>query len=215
MAFSLNINSQTIPPSIQWQKSIGGSTDDYPNSIIQTSDGGYIVAGCSNSNNGDVTGNNVNYNYWVVKLDTSGNIQWQKSFSGSNDDEAYSIQETSNGGFIIAGGSSSINGDVLGNHVGWDYWIVKLNSTPLKIIELNRTSAVSIFPNPSKADVTVNFPNTTKYTEIFDILGHEIEKKPIFQQIEMKFEMRYEGIYLIRIITDKETITKKIVISNE
>ena len=115
--------------NIQWQKSLGGTADDDAQSIQQTIDGGYIVAGSSKSNDGDVSGNHGYGDYWIVKLDFSGNIEWQKSLGGSGGDYAYSVQQTSDRGYIVAGTSSSNDGDVSGNHGSWDYWIVKLDST--------------------------------------------------------------------------------------
>ncbi len=115
--------------AIQWQKSLGGSNVDEATSIQQTTDGGYIVAGYSFSNDGDVTGHHSNYDYWIVKLKKSGAIQWQKSLGGIGYDEAYSIQQTADGGYIVAGASTSNDGDVSGNHGSNDYWIVKLNKT--------------------------------------------------------------------------------------
>ncbi len=78
------------------------------------------------SNDGDVSGNHGYYDYWVVKLDSSGDIQWQKCLGGSNIDCASSIQQTSDEGFIIAGYTYSNNGDVSGHHGNFDYWVVKL-----------------------------------------------------------------------------------------
>ena len=121
---SINIYAQA--PEIQWQKSLGGLRDDKAYSIQQTSDGGYIVAGDTYSNNGDVSGNHGSWDYWVVKLTSSGVIQWQKCLGGSSNDQASSIQQTSDGGFIVAGGTWSNDGDVSGNHGGEDIWIVKL-----------------------------------------------------------------------------------------
>ncbi len=115
--------------AIQWQKSLGGSNVDYATSIAQTSEGGYIVAGYSFSNDGDVSGNHGQSDYWVVKLNGSGNIEWQKSLGGSDYDYAYSIRQTHDGGYIIAGGTNSYDGDVSGNHGDDDAWIVKLNSS--------------------------------------------------------------------------------------
>ncbi|WNI34859.1 T9SS type A sorting domain-containing protein [Chryseobacterium sp. SG20098] len=112
---------------IQWQKTLGGSNVDDAQSIRQTTDGGYIIAGSSNSGDGDISGNHGNYDYWIVKLDSNGNMQWQKSLGGSSVDIAQSIQQTSEGGYIVAGSSSSNDGDVSGNHGGGDYWIVKLD----------------------------------------------------------------------------------------
>ncbi|MBX2930966.1 MAG: gliding motility-associated C-terminal domain-containing protein [Chitinophagaceae bacterium] len=114
--------------NIEWQKCLGGSGYDYAYSIQQTTDGGYIVAGHSNSNNGDVSGNHGNPDYWIVKLDALGNIEWQKCLGGSASDYAYSIQQTTDGGYIVAGHSNSNNGDVSGNHGNTDCWIVKLNT---------------------------------------------------------------------------------------
>ena len=115
--------------NIQWQKSLGGSSVEWAHSTQQTSDGGYIVAGYSHSNDGDVSGNHGETDYWIVKLDDSGNIEWQKSLGGSGIDIAYSIQQTTDSGYIVAGMSTSIDGDVRGNHDAGDYWIVKLDNT--------------------------------------------------------------------------------------
>jgi hypothetical protein len=115
--------------SMQWQKSLGGTNDDWANSVQQTSDGGYIIAGESYSADGDITGNHGNSDYWIVKLDSSGSTQWQKSLGGTSYDRANSVQQTSDGGYIIAGGAASNNGDITGNHGNEDFWIVKLNSS--------------------------------------------------------------------------------------
>jgi hypothetical protein len=114
---------------IQWQKCLGGSGWEEARSIQQTTDGGYIVVGGSGSSDGDVTGNHGRGDYWVVKLDAGGEIQWQKCLGGSHGDSATSIQQTADGGYIVAGGSDSTDGDVTGNHGSTDYWVVKLDGT--------------------------------------------------------------------------------------
>src|SRR5689334_16943821 len=103
----LILNSSFAQPAIQWQKCLGGTGDDIAFSIEQTADGGYIVAGCAYYNNGDITGNHGDRDYWVVKLDSSGNIQWQKCLGGTNYDNAYFIEQTADGGFIVAGYTNS------------------------------------------------------------------------------------------------------------
>lgn len=118
--------------NVQWQNKYGGSSQDRAYSIKQTIDGGYVVAGQSASTNGDVTGNHGNFksDFWIVKLNNTGTIQWQKSLGGTFQDEAYSIEQTTDGGYIVAGSTYSKNGDVIGAHDGLiDYWIVKLDST--------------------------------------------------------------------------------------
>jgi hypothetical protein len=121
--------------TIQWQNTIGGSDYDYLNSIIQTSDGGYLLGGYSRSNiSGDKTENSLGgFDYWIVKIDNVGNIQWQNTIGGSSSDELYSLVQTTDGGFILGGYSySNISGDKTENLIGGlnhaDYWIVKTDS---------------------------------------------------------------------------------------
>lgn len=114
--------------NIQWEKILGGSSYESGFFIKQTMDGGYIGAGNSTSTDGDITGNNGSGDYWVVKLDNSGNLQWQKNLGGSNFDSANSIQQTTDGDYIVSGFTSSNDGDVIGNHGGNDFWILKLNA---------------------------------------------------------------------------------------
>ncbi len=121
LATLFSINIATAQPSIQWQKSLGGTSDDEAYSIQQTTDGGFIIAGRSSSNDGDVTGHHGiigydNFDYWVVKLNSTGTIVWQKSLGGTYLDFASSIQQTNDGGYIVAGISGSNNGDVTGHH---------------------------------------------------------------------------------------------------
>ena len=88
------------------------------------------MAGYSYSKDGDILGNHGNDDAWIVKLSSTGELQWQKALGGTGDDYANSIQQTTDGGFVIAGYTSSKNGDVSGLHGGgYDAWIVKLSST--------------------------------------------------------------------------------------
>ena len=109
-----------------WKKTYGGSSYDICYSMT-LADSGYVLAGSSSSNNGNVSGNHGAKDFWVIKTDTSGNLQWQKSLGGSANDECYVVKATSDGGYIAAGYSASNDGDVTGNHGGYDYWVVKLN----------------------------------------------------------------------------------------
>jgi len=127
VTFSGNLIAQ-IAPEIEWAKCLGGSADDFATSMVQTSDKGYIIAGYSESGDGDVSENKGGYDYWIVKLDMYGNGVWEESFGGSDDDYATCILETIDSGFIVSGYSSSNDGDVSGNHGNADYWIIKLNS---------------------------------------------------------------------------------------
>lgn len=125
--FNTPIYSQV--PTIQWQKCYGGLMQDSPNDMQQTSDGGYVICGSSLSTNGDITNHIGNSDYWIVKLDVNGVIVWEKTLGGTGLDHGSAIQQTNDGGYIVAGYSPSLDGQVTGNHGAQDFWIVKLNVT--------------------------------------------------------------------------------------
>jgi hypothetical protein len=85
----------------KWTQAYGSSGDNEAEALVQTSDDGYALAGFTNS-----TGTGV-YSFWLVKTDSNGNIEWSKSYGGSGDNEAYAIAKTSDGGFILAGYTTS------------------------------------------------------------------------------------------------------------
>jgi hypothetical protein len=103
--------------TIEWQKTYGGSGEDYAFSIEQTTDGGYIAVGVTSSFGAGAE------DAWVLKLDSDGNIQWQQTYGGSSKDYAWFIQQTSDGGYIIGGETYSF-GDASDNG-----WILKLSSS--------------------------------------------------------------------------------------
>src|SRR5688572_12216209 len=113
---------------IEWQKTLGGTNNEYAFSICLATDGGYVAAGRTNSINGDVLGNHGFDDSWVVKLDDVGSLQWQKCLGGTGFEYAQDIQQTVDGGFVLAGYTVSNDGDVSGNHGGSDFWVVKLDS---------------------------------------------------------------------------------------
>ncbi|MBC8047954.1 MAG: hypothetical protein H7Y00_14245, partial [Fimbriimonadaceae bacterium] len=113
---------------VQWQYQYGGSSDDEATAIEHTIDGGYIICGYSLSDDGDLTGNFGSYDYWLLKLNNEGELEWQKNYGGSNLDRAYDVKQTVDGGFIICGHSLSDDFDVSGNFGSYDIWILKVNS---------------------------------------------------------------------------------------
>ena len=122
----LKLNSQG---SVEWYKCLGGSSNDYPTGVQQTFDGGYIISGAAYSNDGDVSGNHGGYDVWVIKLDSSGSIIWQKTYGGTKVDvPTGGIALTKDSGYIVACQSNSFDGDVTEKGNGFDdYWIIKLD----------------------------------------------------------------------------------------
>jgi uncharacterized repeat protein (TIGR01451 family) len=116
--------------NFQWDNLYGGSNIDRAYNIQTTSDGGFILAGFTLSNDGQVSGNHNpgTADAWIVKLDASRVIQWQKCYGGSGADTAYSVLQTTDGGYIVAGVSSSSNGDLTGNNGLSDAWVFKIDN---------------------------------------------------------------------------------------
>ncbi|MFQ5334969.1 MAG: T9SS type A sorting domain-containing protein, partial [Flavobacteriales bacterium] len=175
--------------TIQWQNTMGGSDIDNLLSIQQTSDGGYVLGGFSASPiSGDKAENSLGFDdYWVVKLDASGAIQSQNTIGGSAYDELFSIQQTSDGGYVLGGRSESdISGDKTENCLGaYDYWVVKLDSL-VGMDEQAHSHSVSIYPNPSDGQFTISSrQGAINKVEVYDLFGslvlstqaHEIDMR--------------------------------------
>ncbi len=120
---------------LQWSKTFGGSGDDRGNKIIQTVDGGFAILGFASSSDDDVSTNAGLRDYWLSKLDASGNLTWQKSFGYSGLDEGISMVQTSDAGYLLVGVLDVTASGGEGNsrsqsiqHAGGDYWAIKLTS---------------------------------------------------------------------------------------
>ncbi len=122
----------------QWDKSFGGSDYDGLRSLHQTTDGGYILGGYSISDiSGDKTqSSRGSDDFWIVKIDINGIKQWNARFGGDRSEAIFSLEQTTDGGYILGGYSSSdIGGDKTQKNWGtslysYDYWVVKLGCPP-------------------------------------------------------------------------------------
>ncbi len=98
-------------PETLWEKTYGGEQGDYGSSVEQTSDGGYIIIGTTSSFR------NGSQDIWLIKTDVNGDTTWTKTFGGTEYDYGSSVKQTTDGGYIIIGGTSGS-----GN---FDFWLIK------------------------------------------------------------------------------------------
>lgn len=123
LVFKLNPNGNLL-----WEKTFGGSAIDQAYDITATSDGGFLITGETNSDDGDITNAQGYYDAFVLKIDSLGNKIWMKTFGGSGWDITNCGIESSDGNYVISGGSDSYDGDVTSSHGDNDAWLIKLDT---------------------------------------------------------------------------------------
>jgi hypothetical protein len=106
-----------IPLGNPFMKTFGGVEDDYGWCCQQTSDGGFIITGLTYNFETE------DYDVWLIKTDNTGNMMWDKTFGKTDDDVGISVQQTTDGGYIITGGTYDFDG------VDYDVWLIKTDNT--------------------------------------------------------------------------------------
>ena len=102
--------------NLEWNKTYGGTSSDYARSLVQTSDGGYALAGATESFGAGSD------DFWLVKTDANGNMMWNQTYGGTDYDDAYSLVQTSDGGYALAGRTDSFGAGQ------FDFWLVKTDA---------------------------------------------------------------------------------------
>ena len=110
-------STSSVPPPTGWNQTYGGADADKAYSIVETSDGGYALAGETASYGAGYS------DFWLIKTDSSGNMQWNQTYGGLNNDIAHSLIQTADGGYALTGNTKSYGA---GN---FDFWLVKTDSS--------------------------------------------------------------------------------------
>jgi len=202
--------------TITWSKCLGGTMNDSGYSLALTSDGGFVFAGVTESNDGDVSGNHGSGDVWTVKLDSAGNMKGQRCLGGTMDESANALQATPGGGFVVAGRTDSNDGDVSGNHGGLDFWVVRLDGT-VNTSVFNGASpvdALTLSPNPARERLAVRTSERILQAVVYDLAGMPVLQQdfallPSTQQ-EMDLSSLAAGIYIVRVRTGRFTASGKV-----
>lgn len=110
-----------------WYRYFGGTQNDRVNDVVEANDGGLVMVGYSESSNFDITDNKGSYDYWVVKINNTGVLQWKHNYGGSGIDQAFSICKTLNNSYLISGRSNSDDKDVSKPLGGFDAWVIHID----------------------------------------------------------------------------------------
>jgi hypothetical protein len=113
--------------NLKWSRFFGGSFTEVPLGIVETDDNNFILAGSSDSNDFNISNSNGSYDFWITKIASNGSLIWEKSFGGSEIDEARGITATNEGDFIIVGDTRSSDKNVAINNGAADVWILKIS----------------------------------------------------------------------------------------
>lgn len=137
----LKVNNQGV---VEWEKSFGFSGHDHAYDVVRTTDGNYVFVGFLDVSASNGQGATSRFNsiaahgvgeFWVTKINPMGDIIWRKYFGGTNNDRAYSVVSTTDGGVMIAGASESQDFDISNSRGSYDYWILKLDKNGLLQME--------------------------------------------------------------------------------
>ena len=113
--------------NLEWRSYYGGTNNDRAHAVIEADDGGFVMAGFSESDDYDISNTKGSYDFWVIKLTASGELLWERSFGGSGIEIAYDITKTDDGAYVVAGNTFSTDKDISLNHGESDVWLIKID----------------------------------------------------------------------------------------
>ncbi len=193
-----------------WSRTFGGSNWENYYSLQQSTDGGYILVGWTNSFGAGLK------DFWLIRTNANGDNVWSRTFGGSEYQECFSVQQTTDGGYVLAGYTSSFGA---GNQ---DFWLVKTGPDPLDATEHFTPQpskySLSAFPNPFNSELTLSVTGFTRnvYISLHNLLGQKVDV--IHDGLLVNTQLHYtapaslsSGLYFIRANDTHHSRTAKIV----
>ena len=123
--------------NIEWRKYFGGTNNDRSHSVVQSEDGGFVLSGFTESDDFDIKASRGSYDFWVLKINSEGDLLWERSFGGSGIDIAYDMTKTDDNAYVVVGNTFSDDLDISKNNGESDVWMIKVNDNGDLIWERN------------------------------------------------------------------------------
>jgi hypothetical protein len=123
----------TANGEVLWHQTYGGSGNDYSYTLTASKDGGNVIGGQTTSRDGKIALNHGQSDVWIIKIDESGHLLWEKTYGGTASEWTHAVTATSDGGFMFVGQTSSTDGDMVGNHGGMDGYVIKIDGNGNKL----------------------------------------------------------------------------------
>ncbi|UCD38549.1 MAG: T9SS type A sorting domain-containing protein, partial [Fidelibacterota bacterium] len=205
----------------EWNRTYGGGGRETARCVQQTTDGGYVIVGETYSFGGGAQ-------CWVIKTDSLGTEEWSQTFGGSDADYGMSVQQTADGGFIIAGTTQSFGTD------DEDVWLIKLQPWTGEVQEVIWSAAGLAdyalhqnYPNPFNASTTIHYglpePGPVSLA-VYDLLGRQVTRlldttlgaghyEMIWEGTSLAGKALPSGIYLVRLVAPGYTRTIKVLLT--
>lgn len=201
-SFDMYLIKQSAAGVTQWTKTLGGAEPDGGYGIAQTTDGGYIAVGTSKS-----FATHGGADVYLVKTDAGGTEQWHKSFGGSGDDYGFSVQQTSDGGYIIAASKDAQTSSP-------KIYLIKTNASGSTAVEdYPNQINMELYPNPATDYITIESELQKYNYQVMDITGKQLLSGNVnTNKFNLDISAFSKGIYFISIYNgDQQTVHKMII----
>ena len=214
--------------NLLWQKCLGGSYWDWARNIFPITDGGYMIVGTTQSNDGDVSGNhNFGTGYaindvWFAKIDSTGNLLWQYCYGGRDDDMLYrGVIQKNDWDYVLAIGTTTFDWRCHSEGNPWpDVRIAELYDSTVGVNETTADAMeVKLYPNPVVNNLTIELNNNNTLhhatVQLININGKTVLTKTLTaSKTVLETSNLRSGMYLIKVQTNKNTVTRKVIIKH-